>query len=68
VLDGYASGNLSKVCIRNLKSAGIHFRRVQGKISLQLNKICADIWNKSMAANGLEPGLYCLELVTLKAF
>lgn len=101
VLDGYASRNLSKACIRNLKSAGIHFRwfnpliksryfyfgrrlhhkvvvadvidslvggvnitdryndldepawldwavHVQGEVSLQLNKICADVWNKSM--------------------
>jgi cardiolipin synthase len=100
VLDGYASRNLSKACIRNLKSAGIHFRwfnpiiksryfyfgrrlhhkvvvadafdslvgginitnryndfdkpawldwavHVQGEVSLQLTKICADIWNKS---------------------
>jgi len=101
VLDGYASRSLSKNCIRNLKSAGIHFRwfnpviksryfyfgrrlhhkvvvvdsydslvgginitdryndldkpawldwavHVQGEASLQLNKICADVWNKSM--------------------
>lgn len=101
VLDGYASRDISKACIKNLKSAGIHFRWfnpifksryfyfgrrlhhkvivadaftglvsginisdryndlnepawldwalfVQGEVSLQLNKICADIWNKSM--------------------
>ena len=101
VLDGYASRSLSKTCIRNLKSAGIHFRwfnpviksryfylgrrlhhkvvvvdsrdslvgginitnryndfdkpawldwavHVVGEVSLQLNKICADIWDKSM--------------------
>jgi cardiolipin synthase len=101
VLDGYASRNISKACIKNLKSAGIHFRWfnpifrsryfyfgrrlhhkvavadaltglvggvnianryndlsepawldwalfVQGEASLQLNNICADIWNKSM--------------------
>ncbi|MGN6264424.1 MAG: phospholipase D-like domain-containing protein [Ginsengibacter sp.] len=101
VLDGYASRSLSKSCIRNLKSAGIHFRwfnpiirsryfyfgrrlhhkvvvvdsfeslvgginitnryndldkpawldwavHVQGEASLQLNKICGDVWNKSM--------------------
>lgn len=101
VLDGYASRNISKACIGNLKSSGIHFRwfnpifksryfyfgrrlhhkvvvvdaftslvggvnitnryndldepawldwalHVQGEVSLQLDKICADIWNKSM--------------------
>lgn len=101
VLDGYASRNLSKTCIRKLKSAGIHFRwfnpviksryfyfgrrlhhkvvvvdsydslvgginitdryndldepawldwavHLVGEASLQLNKICADVWNKSM--------------------
>ena len=100
VLDGYASRNISKACIENLKSAGINFRwfnpifksryfyfgrrlhhkvvvadasvglvgginitnryndfdepawldwalHVQGEVCLQLNKICADIWNKS---------------------
>lgn len=100
LVDGYASRNISKACIQNLKSAGIHFRwfnpilksryfyfgrrlhhkvvvvdefislvggvnitnryndfdnpawldwalHVQGEISLNLNKICADIWNKS---------------------
>ena len=101
VLDGYASKNLSKACIGNLRSAGIHFRRfnpifrsqyfyfgrrlhhkvivvdafaglvgginitnryndldkpawldwalhAEGEVSLQLNKICADVWNKSV--------------------
>jgi cardiolipin synthase len=100
LVDGYASRNISRACIQNLKSAGIHFRwfnpilksryfyfgrrlhhkvvvvddfvslvggvnitnryndfdnpawldwalLVQGEISLNLNKICADIWNKS---------------------
>ena len=101
VLDGYASRNISKACIKNLKSAGIHFRwfnpifksryfyfgrrlhhkvvvadaftglvgginitdryndlenaawlywslHVQGEISLNLNKIFAYMWNKSL--------------------
>lgn len=100
VLDGYASRNISKACIENLKSAGIHFRwfnpifksryfyfgrrlhhkvvvadaavglvgginitnryndfdkpawldwtlHVQGEVCLQLNKVCADVWNRS---------------------
>ncbi|HVX28663.1 MAG TPA: phospholipase D-like domain-containing protein [Parafilimonas sp.] len=100
VLDGYASRNISKACIENLKSARIHFRwfnpifksryfyfgrrlhhkvvvadasvglvggvnitnryndfdepawldwalHVQGEVCLQLNKVCADIWNRS---------------------
>lgn len=101
VLDGYASRNMSKACIGNLKSAGIHFRwfnpifksryfyfgrrlhhkiivadafvslvsginitdryndldepawldwalHVRGEIASNINKICADIWNKSL--------------------